>query len=64
MITKDDYNKVLRAYKIAKEKFRKLEERYYNHMIECSKREAHIKYLEWKVKDLEEKLNYDDRKRL
>lgn len=61
MITKDDYVKVLKAYKTLREKLKTLEETYFNHMKICAKQKAHIKYLEWKVKDLEERLKNDDR---
>ena len=58
------YNKLLGAYKKLKKKLYMVEDMYFSHMRTCAEREAHIKYLEWKVKDLEERLNYDDRKRL
>lgn len=61
MIMDERYNKLLRAYKKLKKQLYTLEDIYFAHMRACAEREAHIKYLEWKVKDLEERLNHDDR---
>ena len=55
------YNKLLRAYKKVKKQLYTLEDIYLSHMRTCAEKEAHIKYLEWKVKDLEERLKNDDR---
>lgn len=61
MTMDERYNKLLGAYKKLKKKLYMVEDMYFSHMRTCAEREAHIKYLEWKVKDLEERLNHDDR---
>lgn len=57
VITEEQYKKVMNLYKRYKKKFIEMEDVYLSHMRECCEKEEHIKYLKWKIKDLEEKLN-------